>query len=277
MIYATSTPINAPKKYNTIKTDAPNYLLAILSHYSSKSDGSCLMCLPCPYSSSARAAAAEFLDPPSRISAGRRLSTNEDRAAELARRWGATPEAAPGSPSLYLARGLFCSSTTAVAVSLLARTCRGSVSAAKNQPIEFATSSRSRALLNRSQRSSSPVCHPWPPAFWKFPAKSWSRPAIHDDLVRLPSWTILHGLLKIVTFLQDLLQNPGHSFLTPCVEIHCEFCPSVSLSFFFSICLWKQRFNSIYSNLIDSSCAGFPMALAHISDLSYLVITLFSL
>ena len=107
MIYATSKPINAPRKYNTIKTDAPDYLLAVLSHYSSKSDGSCLMCLPCPYSSSACAAAAEFLDPPSRISAGRRLLTNEDRAAELARRWGATPEAAPGSPSLYLVRGLF--------------------------------------------------------------------------------------------------------------------------------------------------------------------------
>ena len=46
MTYATSTPMNAPKKYNTIKTDAPDYLLAILSHYSSKSDSSCLVCLP---------------------------------------------------------------------------------------------------------------------------------------------------------------------------------------------------------------------------------------
>ena len=46
MTYATSTPMNVPKKYNTIKTDAPNYLLVILSHYSSKSDGSCLVCLP---------------------------------------------------------------------------------------------------------------------------------------------------------------------------------------------------------------------------------------
>ena len=86
MIYTTSIFMNAPRRYNTIKMDIPDYLLAILSHYSSKSDGSCLMCLPCPYSSSARATAAEFLDPPLRISAGRRLSTNEDRAAELARR-----------------------------------------------------------------------------------------------------------------------------------------------------------------------------------------------
>ena len=31
MTYATSTPMNAPRKYNTIKTDAPDYLLAILS------------------------------------------------------------------------------------------------------------------------------------------------------------------------------------------------------------------------------------------------------
>ena len=45
MTYATSTPMNAPRKYNTIKTDAPDYLLVILSHYSSKSDGSCLVCL----------------------------------------------------------------------------------------------------------------------------------------------------------------------------------------------------------------------------------------
>ena len=78
-------------------------------------------------------------------------------------------------PPLKLRRALPLSILCVVcsaAVSLLARTCRGSVSAAKNQPIEFGTSSRSRALLNRSQRSSSPVCHPWPPAFWKFPAKS---------------------------------------------------------------------------------------------------------
>ena len=46
MTYATSTPMNAPRKYNTIKTDAPDYLLAILSYYSSKFDGSCLVCLP---------------------------------------------------------------------------------------------------------------------------------------------------------------------------------------------------------------------------------------
>ena len=46
MTYATSTPMNAPRKYNTIKTDAPDYLLAILSHYSSRSDSSCLVCLP---------------------------------------------------------------------------------------------------------------------------------------------------------------------------------------------------------------------------------------
>ena len=46
MTYVTSTPMNAPRKYNTIKTDAQDYLLVILSHYSSKSDGSCLMCLP---------------------------------------------------------------------------------------------------------------------------------------------------------------------------------------------------------------------------------------
>ena len=46
MTYTISIPINAPRKYNTIKTDAPDYLLAILSHYSSKSDGSCLVCLP---------------------------------------------------------------------------------------------------------------------------------------------------------------------------------------------------------------------------------------
>jgi len=38
--------MNAPRKYNTTKMDAPDYLLAILSHYSSKSDGSCLVCLP---------------------------------------------------------------------------------------------------------------------------------------------------------------------------------------------------------------------------------------
>ncbi|XP_066324145.1 uncharacterized protein [Miscanthus floridulus] len=30
MTYATSTPINTPTKYNTIKTDAPDYLLALL-------------------------------------------------------------------------------------------------------------------------------------------------------------------------------------------------------------------------------------------------------
>ena len=46
MTYATSTPMNAPRKYNTIKTNAPDYLLVVLSHYSSKSDGSCLVCLP---------------------------------------------------------------------------------------------------------------------------------------------------------------------------------------------------------------------------------------
>jgi hypothetical protein len=46
MTYATSTPTNAPKKYNTIETDAPDHLFVILSHYSSKSDGSCLVCLP---------------------------------------------------------------------------------------------------------------------------------------------------------------------------------------------------------------------------------------
>ena len=46
MTYATSTPMNAPRKYNTIKTDAPDYLLAILSHYSSKFDGECLVYLP---------------------------------------------------------------------------------------------------------------------------------------------------------------------------------------------------------------------------------------
>ena len=45
MTYATSTPMNVPRKYNTIKMDAPDYLLAILSHYSSKFDGSCLVCL----------------------------------------------------------------------------------------------------------------------------------------------------------------------------------------------------------------------------------------
>ena len=38
--------MNAPRKYDTIKTDAPGYLLVILSHYSFKSDGSCLVCLP---------------------------------------------------------------------------------------------------------------------------------------------------------------------------------------------------------------------------------------
>jgi hypothetical protein len=41
---------------------------------------------------------------------------------------------------------VLCSSRIATAVSLLARTSRGSVSAAKNQPIEFATSSRSRRV-----------------------------------------------------------------------------------------------------------------------------------
>ena len=46
MNYATSTPINTPRKSNTIKTDVPDYLLDILSYYSSKSDGSCLVCLP---------------------------------------------------------------------------------------------------------------------------------------------------------------------------------------------------------------------------------------
>ena len=46
MTYATSTLMNASRKYNTIKTDAPDYLLVILSHYSSKSDGSCSVCLP---------------------------------------------------------------------------------------------------------------------------------------------------------------------------------------------------------------------------------------
>ena len=46
MTYATSIHMNAPRKYNIIKTDVPDYLLAILSHYSSKSDGSCLVCLP---------------------------------------------------------------------------------------------------------------------------------------------------------------------------------------------------------------------------------------
>ena len=46
MTYATSTSMNVPRKYNTVKTDTPDYLLAILSLYSSKSDGSCLMCLP---------------------------------------------------------------------------------------------------------------------------------------------------------------------------------------------------------------------------------------
>ena len=45
MTYATSTPRNAPRKYNTIKMDVPDYFLAILSHYSSKFDDSCLMCL----------------------------------------------------------------------------------------------------------------------------------------------------------------------------------------------------------------------------------------
>jgi len=39
MTYATSISINAPRKYNTIKTNAPDYLLVILSRYSSKSDG----------------------------------------------------------------------------------------------------------------------------------------------------------------------------------------------------------------------------------------------
>ena len=46
MTYITSTPMNTPRKYNTIKIDAPDYLLVILSHYSSKYDGSCLVCLP---------------------------------------------------------------------------------------------------------------------------------------------------------------------------------------------------------------------------------------
>ena len=46
MTYATSTPMNAPRKYNTIKTDAPDYLLAILSPYSTKSNGSCSVWLP---------------------------------------------------------------------------------------------------------------------------------------------------------------------------------------------------------------------------------------
>jgi len=38
--------MNVPRKYNTVKTDTPDYLLAILSHYSSKSDGLYLVCLP---------------------------------------------------------------------------------------------------------------------------------------------------------------------------------------------------------------------------------------
>ena len=46
MTYATSTSMNAPRKYNTIKTNALNYLLVILSRYSSKSDGLGLVCLP---------------------------------------------------------------------------------------------------------------------------------------------------------------------------------------------------------------------------------------
>jgi hypothetical protein len=45
MTYATSTPTNAPRKRNTIKTDAPDHLLGILSPYSTKSDGQCLVCL----------------------------------------------------------------------------------------------------------------------------------------------------------------------------------------------------------------------------------------
>jgi hypothetical protein len=46
MIYATSTPTNAPRKYNTIETDAPDHLSGILSPYSTKSNGSWSVCLP---------------------------------------------------------------------------------------------------------------------------------------------------------------------------------------------------------------------------------------
>jgi hypothetical protein len=37
MTYATSTPTNVPRKYNTIETDAPDHLSGILSPYSTKS------------------------------------------------------------------------------------------------------------------------------------------------------------------------------------------------------------------------------------------------
>jgi len=63
MTYATSTSMNTLRKYNTIKTDAPDYLLAILSHYSSKLDGSCLVCLPSvalPRTSHAHAPRVDF-------------------------------------------------------------------------------------------------------------------------------------------------------------------------------------------------------------------------
>ena len=38
--------MNTPRKYNTIKINVPDYLLVILYHYSSRSDSSCLVCLP---------------------------------------------------------------------------------------------------------------------------------------------------------------------------------------------------------------------------------------
>jgi len=92
MTYATSTPINAPRKYNTIKTDAPDYLLVILSYYSSKSDGPCLVCLPSitlPRTSHAHAPAGQArvdfgFATPSRPSC--RVTTSRSRPHHAARR-----------------------------------------------------------------------------------------------------------------------------------------------------------------------------------------------
>ena len=90
MTYTTSTPMNTPRKYNTIKTDALDYLLAILSHYSCKSDGSCLVCL------------LQFIRPPFRpvqtpsTIVGTR--EREENAATVSCRWTSALLSATGFP-----------------------------------------------------------------------------------------------------------------------------------------------------------------------------------
>ena len=67
MTYTTSTPRNAPKKYNIIETDALDQLSAILSPYSTTSNGQRSVCVLLPR----RAPSLRLATPQARAKAAR--------------------------------------------------------------------------------------------------------------------------------------------------------------------------------------------------------------